>query len=47
MKARSLPFDAAPVQLDVDREGGIRYWPRCIAEADAELLFERLRDEVP
>lgn len=47
MNIGSLPFDAAPVQLAVDRESGIRYWPRCIAALQAEALFERLRDEVP
>jgi alkylated DNA repair dioxygenase AlkB len=45
MNATAPLFESDSFLLVDDREGGIRYWPRCIEPALAEALFERLRDE--
>jgi alkylated DNA repair dioxygenase AlkB len=37
-------FDGDPVQLADDGEGGIRYWPACVAAEIAIALFRRLRE---
>ena len=46
MDASGWLFDADPLVLADDSQGGIRYWPRCVAPVDADALFERLRDQV-
>lgn len=46
MNAIAGLFDSDSLLLADDREGGIRYWPQCVAPALADALFERLRDAV-
>lgn len=46
MDATGWLFDAEPVVLAEDGQGGIRYWPRCVAPTEADALFAQLRDRV-
>jgi alkylated DNA repair dioxygenase AlkB len=46
MDATGWLFGAEPVVLVEDGQGGIRYWPRCLARAEEEALFEQLRERV-
>lgn len=46
MEATGWLFGADPVVLVEDGQGGIRYWPRCLARAEEAELFEQLRERV-
>jgi alkylated DNA repair dioxygenase AlkB len=46
MDATGWLFGAEPVVLVEDGQGGIRYWPRCLARAEEDALFEQLREQV-
>ena len=46
MEATGWLFGAEPVVLVEDGQGGIRYWPRCLAHAEQEALFAELRERV-